>query len=318
MLVFTLIAFLVTYLFDADVDAQGGAYATGVLVLMTSAAIAVTLSARRNKEPRSTIGFGAIAVVFVYTTISNIIERPEGIRIAGFFILAIIVISLLSRVRRSFELHATHVHLDRAALEFMSSDLAGPISIIAHEPLRISPEAYRAKRTSAIEVNHPLPLEHKAIFLEVTVDDSSDFETALEVRGVMRHGYQVLDVHGPVLPNTIATVLLHIRDVTGRMPHVYFRWTEGNPVVNQSPELPVPRRGRNRPCHPRSPTRSRTRRHQTALGARGIDIPSGSRSPEEGPCRASLVKKEGSEPRIRSVPRTIVTGRSTRLIRRKR
>ncbi|WP_115787646.1 amino acid transporter [Arthrobacter silvisoli] len=231
VLVFTLIAFLITFLFDADVDAQGGAYATGVLVLMTSAAIAVTLSARRNKQPRRTIGFGTIAVVFIYTTIANVIERPEGIRIAVFFILGIILLSLLSRVRRSFELHATHVHMDRAALEFMSTDLVGPISIIAHEPLRISAEAYRQKLTSAIEVSH-LPLEHKAIFLEVTVDDSSDFETALEVRGITRHGYQILDVHGPVVPNTIASVLLHIRDVTGLMPHIYFRWTEGNPIVN--------------------------------------------------------------------------------------
>ena len=38
VLVFTGITFLVTIIFHADVDAQGGAYATGVLVLMTSAA----------------------------------------------------------------------------------------------------------------------------------------------------------------------------------------------------------------------------------------------------------------------------------------
>lgn len=64
------------------------------------------------------------------------------------------------------------------------------------------------------------------------VDDSSDFETELQVRGVIRHGYRILEVHGPVVPNTIASVLLHIRDVTGLMPHIYFRWTEGNPVIN--------------------------------------------------------------------------------------
>ena len=113
----------------------------------------------------------------------------------------------------------------------MSNNLTGPIGIIAHEPLRLTAEAYRDKLTSAIEVSH-LPVDYQALFLEVIVDDSSDFETELEVRGVTRHGYPVLEVHGPVVPNTIASVLLHIRDVTGLMPHIYFRWTEGNPVTN--------------------------------------------------------------------------------------
>ena len=77
VLVFTLIGFLITWLFDADVDAQGGAYATGVLVLMTSAAVAVTLSARRKRQRKRTVGFGTIAVVFIYTTVVNIIRTAR-------------------------------------------------------------------------------------------------------------------------------------------------------------------------------------------------------------------------------------------------
>ncbi len=231
VLVFTLIGFLITFIFNANVDAQGGAYATGVLVLMTSAAVAVTLSARRRKQPRRTIGFGAIAVVFTYTTIANIIERPEGIRIAVIFILGIVVISLLSRVRRSFELHATHIRFDEQAMEFVAANETGPIQIIAHEPKKLSAAAYRRKLTTAMEISH-LDVDEQVIFLEVVVDDSSDFETELEVHGITRHGFRILKVHGPVVPNTIASVLLHIRDVTGLMPHIYFRWTEGNPIAN--------------------------------------------------------------------------------------
>ena len=47
VLVFMAVAFMVTRLFHADVDAQGGAYATGVLVLITSASCAVTIAARK-------------------------------------------------------------------------------------------------------------------------------------------------------------------------------------------------------------------------------------------------------------------------------
>ncbi|MFD8615445.1 amino acid transporter, partial [Streptomyces sp. NPDC059631] len=86
VIVFILIAFLVTWIFDADVDKQGGAYATGVLVLISSAAIAVTIAARKARQKHWTVLFAVISAVFLYTTVVNIIERPDGVKIGACFI----------------------------------------------------------------------------------------------------------------------------------------------------------------------------------------------------------------------------------------
>ncbi|WP_423183829.1 APC family permease [Arthrobacter sp. NyZ413] len=233
VLVFTAIGFVITLIFKADVDAQGGAYATGVLVLMTSASIAVTLSARRMKQKAKKFAFGIVAVVFAYTTVANVVERPDGIRIAALFIVGIVLVSFASRVRRSFELRATHIKMDQAALEFTAANERGPIRIIAHEPKRLSADRYQLKLQHAQQANH-LPKDSNALFIEIIVDDSSDFEQELLVEGKLRHGFKILEIHSNNVPNTLAAVLLHIRDVTGLMPHIYFRWTEGNPIANLS------------------------------------------------------------------------------------
>jgi hypothetical protein len=214
------------------VDAQGGAYATGVLVLITSASVAVTLSAFHKKQRKRTVGFAFISLVFLYTTLQNIRERPDGIRIAALFIIGIIVISIVSRVQRSLQLRATSVELDAAALEFVTSDAGhGHIRIIANEPDDGSAREYRSKNSDERRFSH-IPQKAKTLFLEVHPSDSSDFEEDLVVRGIQKHGYRVLEVESGNIPNTIAAVLLKIRDETGVVPEVYFEWSQGNPISN--------------------------------------------------------------------------------------
>jgi hypothetical protein len=232
VLVFTSVAFAITIAFHADVDAQGGAYATGVLVLITSAATAVTLSAHHRRQRGKTIAFGTVTVVFVYTTIANVIERPDGVKIAGLFIAGILAVSLLSRLYRAFELRVTGVDTDPAADRFITDCARRTIRLIANEPDRRDVAEYRDK-LAQIKQDNDIPDDADVIFVEVDVTDPSDFETQLKVRGGVRHQrYRVLTLEASSVPNALAALLLHIRDRTHQRPHIYFEWTEGNPAWN--------------------------------------------------------------------------------------
>ncbi|MFE2248163.1 APC family permease [Streptomyces lavendulae] len=232
VIVFTLVAFLVTWLFDADVDAQGGAYATGVLVLITSAAVAVTIAAKRAGERGWTIGFGIISAVFVYTTAVNVVERPDGVKIGACFIAGIMALSLLSRLARVFELRVTHVELDDMAQRFVRDTANRTIRFIANEPDRRDKAEYRDK-VEQIREDNDIPPGDDVLFVEVTVLDPSEFESGLKVRGEVLHDrYRVLTLESSTVPNALAALLLHVRDETGQRPHIYFEWTEGNPMAN--------------------------------------------------------------------------------------
>ncbi|MDX3574123.1 amino acid transporter [Streptomyces sp. ID05-47C] len=232
VIVFTLVAFLVTWIFDADVDAQGGAYATGVLVLISSAAIAVTIAAHKAGQRKGTIGFAVISAVFLYTTVVNVIERPDGVKIGACFIAGIILVSLLSRLARAFELRVTSVTLDPMAERFVRDMASRKIRFIANEPDQRDQAEYRDK-IEQIRQDNDVPEQEDFVFVEVTVLDPSEFEAGLTVRGEVLHNrYRVLTLESSSIPNALAALLLHVRDATSRTPHIYFEWTEGNPFAN--------------------------------------------------------------------------------------
>jgi len=226
---FTGVAFLITVIFNADVEAQGGAYATGVLVLMTSAALAVALAAARHRE-RGWMAYALITLMFIYTTVTNVIERPDGVKIAMWFIASIILTSLISRVLRSTELRVTGVHPDAAAEEFLQAIGNAPIRLIANRPDTGLPQEYARKLRDAQESHHLTP-DTRVLFLEVKPSDASLFSEVLSVKGVDVGGHHVLRCSSPAIPNAIAALLLFIRDRTRRIPHAYFGWTEGNPIA---------------------------------------------------------------------------------------
>jgi hypothetical protein len=224
---YMVVAVAVTLLFNADVDAQGGAYATGVLVLMTSAAFASALTVWKESLLQRII-FTLISAIFVYTTVVNTFERPDGIKIASFFIAVILITSLISRVMRSTELRVTKTVLDDVAQQFIDQAcMAGSIRFVAHRPGNLD---YTEKAKEACETHNIL--EKDIIFLEVTVSDASEFDDELlDVTGEIIEGYRILKCQSPAVPNALAALLMYVRDKTRQLPHLYLGWTEGNPIV---------------------------------------------------------------------------------------
>ena len=134
-------------IFRADVEAQAGAYATGVLVLITSAAVAVTLAARKAGQRWLTWAFAVIALVFAYTLVANVIERPDGIKIASFFIAAIVIVSLISRAVRSTELRTSAVDFDETAERWIAeASPRGTMRFIANHPDERNTREYLLKQ----------------------------------------------------------------------------------------------------------------------------------------------------------------------------
>ena len=230
VLVFTAICFVVTIFFQADVTAQGGAYATGVLALMTSACVAVTISCWRKKQI-AWIFFFIITLIFVYTTAVNIVEQPSGIQIAAIFIFGIIATSFISRALRTTEVRIDQIEFDETALKFIDDlVLEGDVRIVTNRRETGDVTEYRFKEHEKRIDNH-IPSTDPILFYEIDIGDASEFSGALKIRGVDIDGYRILRTEAPAVPNAIAALLLHVRDKTGKIPHVYFGWSEGNPIM---------------------------------------------------------------------------------------
>jgi hypothetical protein len=203
VLVFFAVNLVITLIFKADVDAQAGAYATGVLVLILSAAIAVTLAQWRER-PAAGLYFGCTALVFAFALGDNVLLRPDGVIIAGAFIFLTLSLSGLSRYRRATELRVEHMRLADAESEQLWPQLREQrINLV---PIKHPSRADRWEKSREIQASYKV--EGPVVFLHVELlDDRSEFAGHLEVR--IRHvpdrGHYLMTVHGAVaLANTIA------------------------------------------------------------------------------------------------------------------
>jgi hypothetical protein len=204
---------LVTLVFKANVEAQGGAYATGVLVLMLSAAVAVAIafwhesrqdSTKANQRKGLSLVFWGLTGVFAFTLVDNIIERPDGVIIASFFILAIVLFSAFSRARRATELRVTELHfLNESSLALWKSICGKKVHLV---PMHASSGKARARKEA--EIRKYYLIRGPVAFIHVhLLDNRSEFLAPLKVRVTRDEDNYVIEVFGAsVIANSIAYV----------------------------------------------------------------------------------------------------------------
>ncbi|WP_433005357.1 amino acid transporter [Kribbella sp. CA-294648] len=233
VLVYTAISVAITIAFGADVDAQAGAYATGILAMMVSGAVAVAISAAKRRQRKATIAFTVLTLILLYALAENIREKPDGIAISGLFIAGIITVSLISRISRTTELRADRIEFDDTARQFITDSIRndGALNLIANRRQAGDAAEYTAKEAE-VRAMDPVPGHADVMFLEIDVVDPSTFSDALRVEGIDIDSHRILRAQSPAAPNAIAAILLTLRDTTGIRPHCHFEWSEGNPLTH--------------------------------------------------------------------------------------
>lgn len=193
----------VTLIFNANVEAQAGAYATGVLALILSAAFAVALTLWREKASQhKSFYFWIITFIFAFTFVDNVITRPDGVIIAGLFIAMIIFLSAISRAWRSTELRVSELTMqDQKSAELWKSITGKKVHLV---PLKNStPEARTAK---SAEIRRFYHISGPIAFVHVSqLDNRSEFISPLHVKVTSEGESYVIDVtHAIAIANSIA------------------------------------------------------------------------------------------------------------------
>lgn len=233
VLLFTLVNLFVTWWFEASVEKQGGAYATGVLVLICSACIATVIDVYRQRTGpwllRMPWMYLAIMLVFIYTTGANMVERPDGIKIASFFILGILISSFASRIKRTTELRFIGFEFTDLSSKFLWDSLKHlefPV-LVPHRPGRRGLK----EKEAIIRERHRLGPEVPIVFIEAELGDPSEFQQMPLMEIADEDGRFIISVtRCPSIAHVIASIALELSRV-GKPPEIHFGWNNEDPLA---------------------------------------------------------------------------------------
>jgi hypothetical protein len=234
VLLFTAINLFITIFFNADVEAQGGAYATGVLVLISSACVASVIDTYRERRGKNIVLripwlFILITIVFFFTTGANMVERPDGIKIASWFIVSVVIASFVSRVKRSTELRFKTFEFTDFNSKFLWDSLKHlefPV-LVPHRPGRRE----LADKEASIRRRHRLSDEVPIVFVEAELGDPSEFQHSPLMEVTQEGGRFIVRVtRCASIAHAIATIALELSRV-GKPPEIHFGWSDENQLA---------------------------------------------------------------------------------------
>ena len=235
LLLFAAINLLVTVWFEAKVEDQRGAYATGVLVMIACAAV-VTVIDKRQALARSVdrgwgivrffnlAFFGLVAATFVIVAFFVALRSPSGLGIGLCFIAAILAMSIVSRAWRADELRTpSFTYKDWASEELWHRLRLTDFPALV--PVRPGRDVHRQKEAE-IRATHQLANEAEVVFLEVCIDDPSDFVQTPIIEVTREDNRYTIRVSNCVsAAHAIAAIAL-VMSRDSKPPALHFGWPE--------------------------------------------------------------------------------------------
>ena len=286
LITFAVINLLVTLLFQANVEDQRGAYATGVLVLIACAAVVTVFDKKQlferlpGKSWRilfflNAAYYSVVALIFVTTMLAVAMRSASGLGISLCFVAAILAMSIVSRAWRADELRTIGFEFKDEQSKFLWDSLR-----LADFPVLVPLHAERESRDETerrIRADHQLAPNTDIVFVEIEVDDPSDFFQKLSIEVARENNrYIIKATMGVSVAHAIGghrTGDVALQQTAGAA----FRLARARPAVGEL-ELPGIRRGQHPVEGARvDPTRGKGS-CQAAARDRGLRAPRFSRS----------------------------------------
>jgi drug/metabolite transporter (DMT)-like permease len=232
---FNVVILVVIVVFHASVSQQQGAYATSVLVLLGSAALAaiVDLRSRWRRSlflPIVTAPLVLACVFFLLMAFLAIRHSPAGAIIPLLIVAVVFVTAGISRWARCTELrfdgflfadeHSQKRWNEISQLEFQV--------LVPHRP---GGETL-AEKDAEIRARHRLAPDVPIIFIEARLGDPSNFQHHPRMQIVKENGMEVIRLTDCAsISHVLAAIALEFREV-GRPPEIHFGWSDESPIAS--------------------------------------------------------------------------------------